>query len=48
MNKKIIMLPNGSLGIEFTKDEVLQHGLVIGDTIDLSDIFVIGEDDEEH
>jgi len=41
MIKKIIKLPNGKLGLEFTLQESKKYGFVIGDSIDLSDVFLV-------
>lgn len=42
MKKKVILLSNGKLGIEFEKYEEKKYGIVLGDIIDLSDMLVEG------
>ena len=40
MNKKLIKLDGGRLGIEFTNKEVEMWGIVEGDYIELDDMLV--------
>lgn len=40
MFKKVKMLSNGKLGIEFSEDEIIRHCILNGDKIDISDMLI--------